>query len=86
MSNGNRSLDGIDRDLRHQELQDPTFIFKGETIETLSDFLLEHGKVLYQPEVLVLLLALVYKTRTYKRLRSFMPSATRAGKSRRWLR
>ena len=61
MFNGNLSLHGIDRDLRHQELQDPTFLFKGETIKTLADFLLEHGKVLDQPEVLVLLLALVCK-------------------------
>ena len=86
MFDGHLALDGIDRNLRHEKLQNPTFIFKGETIETLSDFLLEHGKVLYQPEVLVLLLVLVCKTRTYKRLRTFMPSATRAGKSRRWLR
>ena len=48
MFNSNLALDRINRDLRHQELQDPTFIFKGEPIQLLSDFLLEHGKVLDQ--------------------------------------
>ena len=49
MSNSNLALDGIDRDLRHQKLQDPTLIFKGESIQLLADFVLEHGKLLDQP-------------------------------------
>ena len=49
MFNSNLALDGIDRDLRHQKLQDPTLIFKGESIQILSDFFLEHGKVVDQP-------------------------------------
>jgi hypothetical protein len=49
MSDGNLALDGIDCDLRHEEMQDPTFIFKGETIKILSDFFLEYRKLLYQP-------------------------------------
>jgi len=49
MFNSNLALDGIDCDLRHQKLQDPTLIFKGEPIQILSDFFLEHGKVLDQP-------------------------------------
>ena len=49
MFNGNLALDGIDRDLCYEELQDPTLIFKGESIQILSDFFLEHGKLLDQP-------------------------------------
>jgi len=49
MFNSNLALDGIDRDFRHQKLQDPTLIFKGEPIQILSDFFLEHGKLLDQP-------------------------------------
>ena len=35
MFDGNLALDGIDCDLRYKELQDPTFIFKGEAIKML---------------------------------------------------
>jgi len=49
MFDGNLALDGIDRNLRHKELQDPTFLFKGEMIKILSDFFLEYRKLLDQP-------------------------------------
>ena len=49
MFDGNLALDGIDCDLRYKELQDPTFIFKGEAIKMLSNFFLEHGKMFHQP-------------------------------------
>ena len=45
MFNSNFSLDGIDRDLRHEELQDTKFIVEGETIKILPDFFLEHGRI-----------------------------------------